>query len=135
MGSAPPLSAGYSCARHRDSRCRRRSLAWFRGWNGCRDLFSYKHHHGRKRETGGTGGPVRSVDRNRAGPLDDRVAPGTWLLATLAFAGAVPRTGYADQGSDSPNLLLRSNSAGSRTRSRYAIAASPRPLHFVGGDP
>src|ERR1700741_2448412 len=61
------------------------------------------------------------------------MASGTWLLATLAFAGAVPCVGYADQGSDSSNLLLRNNSAGSRTRSRYAVAASSRPRDFAGG--
>ena len=43
---------------------------------------------------------------------------GVGLLATLAFAGTVSRVRYADQGPDSPDLLLRGHSAGSGVRSR-----------------
>src|SRR5271165_1528896 len=132
MGSAPAVSAGHSCTNNNDCPSRRRSLAWLGRGTDRRDLFSDQFHHARKRKAGRAGGPVRIIDRNCTDPVDDRLAPGSWSLATLAFARTVSRVRYADQGPNSPDLLLRGHSAGSGVRSRHAVTTSPRSPLFLG---
>ncbi len=130
MGRTPAVSAGHFRIDYHDCRSRGRPLARLRRWIGRRDLFFDQYYHHRNRQTRRAGGPVYIVDRNRLSVVDDRLAPGSRPLATLAFAGAVSRAGYADQRSDSPDLLLR------RLFCRFSSSARDtrslrHPAHFL----